>query len=100
MLLAGTEPVDEDEVKAAAADHGLSYVTCSALTQRGLKNVFETAIRAMLAPPPKPPKPSTLARFLRMCGLAKKKPARNGALKKRATPMHGVTNGVTMVRSQ
>ena len=51
----GHKLVDEAEVHGLAEKIGCKYVKCSALTQKGLKNVFDEAVRAVVVkPPPKP----------------------------------------------
>ncbi len=50
-------PITYHQGLSLAHDVGaVKYVECSALTQKGLKTVFEEAIRAVLCPLPKPEK--------------------------------------------
>jgi Ras-related C3 botulinum toxin substrate 1 len=45
------EPVSSEQSLQAVKDIGaVKYLECSALTQTGLKNVFDEAIRAVLLP--------------------------------------------------
>jgi Ras-related C3 botulinum toxin substrate 1 len=48
------EPIQYAAASAMAREVGaVRYLECSALTQKGLKNVFDEAIRAVLAPAPR-----------------------------------------------
>jgi len=50
-------PVSYSQGVAMSKDIGaVKYLECSALTQKGLKNVFDEAIRAVLNPQPRPSK--------------------------------------------
>lgn len=62
--------VDEAEAVATAAQMGGKYVRTSALTQRGLKTAFDTAVRAVITPPTPTPKHSSLAIRLMMHVIA------------------------------
>eukprot|EP00161_Ancyromonas_sigmoides_P006592 TRINITY_DN175_c0_g6_i1.p2 TRINITY_DN175_c0_g6~~TRINITY_DN175_c0_g6_i1.p2 ORF type:complete len:194 (+),score=77.27 TRINITY_DN175_c0_g6_i1:296-877(+) len=51
------EPISFEQGVAMAKEVGaVKYLECSALTQRGLKNVFDEAIRSVLCPPAPPKK--------------------------------------------
>ena len=48
-------PITNLQGQAMVKDIGaVKYLECSALTQKGVKNVFDEAIRVVLIPPPKP----------------------------------------------
>ncbi|CAO3700586.1 unnamed protein product [Rhizopus microsporus] len=50
-------PISYPQGLQMAKDIGaVKYLECSALTQKGLKNVFDEAIRAVLSPPVRPKK--------------------------------------------
>ncbi|PVV02426.1 hypothetical protein BB560_003120 [Smittium megazygosporum] len=52
LALQRTKPISSDLGERLARELGaIKYVECSALTQRGLKNVFDEAIVAALEPP-------------------------------------------------
>ncbi|CAD5118352.1 DgyrCDS7062 [Dimorphilus gyrociliatus] len=47
------QPIKREQgVKLASKIRAVKYMECSALTQRGLKQVFEEAVRAVLSPQP------------------------------------------------
>ncbi|KAL0245231.1 hypothetical protein GEMRC1_009310 [Eukaryota sp. GEM-RC1] len=57
----GEAPVDTDLGEQLRADIGAErYVECSAKTQFGVKNVFDTAINTVLKPKKKPSKPCNI----------------------------------------
>jgi Ras-related C3 botulinum toxin substrate 1 len=49
----GLQPVKREQgLKLASKIRAIKYLECSALTQKGLKQVFEEAVRAVLRPEP------------------------------------------------
>ena len=61
----GQEIVTDEEAEAVAKSCGATYVRASALTQAGLKTVFDSAIKKVLAPA-KPPRPAKVGPFRRL----------------------------------
>ena len=50
-------PISYSQAVQMSKDIGAAkYLECSALTQKGLKNVFDEGIRAVLSPPARPKK--------------------------------------------
>jgi cell division control protein 42 len=55
------KPITSESGERLARELGaVKYLECSALTQKGLKNVFDEAIIAALEPPPQKKKPKCL----------------------------------------
>ena len=55
----GMAPISHPQASAMAKDVGaIKYMECSALEQKGLKDVFDEAIRIVLDPPKPKPKPN------------------------------------------
>ena len=52
----GTMPITTEQGEAKAREIGAKYVECSAMTQKGVKNVFESAVSAGLGEMEKPKK--------------------------------------------
>ena len=54
----GLAPISKEQASALAKEVGAQkYLECSALEQKGLKDVFDEAIRIVLDPPKPKPKP-------------------------------------------
>ncbi|XP_064639733.1 ras-related C3 botulinum toxin substrate 2-like [Lineus longissimus] len=62
LVSQGLSPIKREQgIKLASKIRAVKYMECSALTQRGLKQVFDEAVRAVLMPQPTPKPPRKCA---------------------------------------
>lgn len=91
----GRELASVEEARALAQTHSVPFVACSALSTKGLKSVFDTAVREVLAPPPLPPKPTG---FVRVFGSILSNVASRISSKKRREATRSEAQGVRLQR--